>query len=457
MRAFETVYDGKAEMSHQRNTGFAPVKLKSENSGRRIVDWYSHTGDPAWGGQVDYEDRFAVANPVGGKISKAPLLVVLHWRGGGVSSGGLKGQVPLADSKDRVFSAPDDFYVLMLDAMRDYNVIFNRTHDEYWWGATHRYRGPVRKDIPRIMKGVSSCEKRVLATVRWAVKKYDIDVNRVYLCGNSMGGQAAYAIGLAHGELFAAIDANVPATAWFAAARLGFVDKEGNDVEKDDVSKYPDPPVCVEWSGIDDMWSRGRDVIARGMKRRQWSHMFLWGPFGHCSYISKARKKNDLVERFNWLSVKKNEAYPVFTNATCDDKFPWPFKIWKPKKAWSWLSGWADDVISAKMMIADGAPESGQINAFFRWRNIRDESECLEMELYIASADELRTTQFVPPSSAVADIAVRRIQSPLIAKAETVKWKFGSRSGTVQRDENGTLSIPNLEITCERKTLQLKV
>jgi pimeloyl-ACP methyl ester carboxylesterase len=436
-----------------KSLGFSPEKFDSEKSGRRDVEWFRHKGDPAWGGDADFVDRFAVAKPVGGDILGAPLLVVLHWRGGGFPSGGLNGQIALADQKDRVFSAPDGFYVLMLDSMRNYNVFLNRTHDEYWWGATSRYRGPVREDIPRIMKGETSCEKRVLDSVEWTIRRYGIDRNRVYLCGNSMGGQAAYAIGLGHGEVFAAVNANVPATVWFAASRLGFVDCKGDDVVKDDVSRFAEPPVCVEWSGIDDMWSRDRDVIVRGMVRRRWPHIVLWGPFGHCGYVSEARLKNDLVERFDWLSVKKNEAYPVFTGATCDDRLPWPFKMWKPKKAW--FSGWVDDIESAEMEIADGAASSGQINAFFRWRNLRDDEEGFEMALYVASAEEIGTRQFAPPASARADVTVRRIQDAKLARAKKVRWTFGSASGTVERDENGTLTIPSVEITRKPEILRL--
>lgn len=436
-----------------RNLGFAPEKTATEKSGRRDVDLYRHKGDPDWGGDAGFVDRFAVARPVGGDEIASPLLVVLHWRGGGFSSGGITGQIALADEKDRVFSAPDDFYVLMLDSMRDYNVLLNSVHDEYWWGATPRYRGPVREDVPRMMKGGTSCERRVLDTVEWTIRRYGIDRNRVYLCGNSMGGQATYAIGLGHGEVFAAVNANVPATVWYAAARLGFVDENGDDAAGEDFPVFPDPPVCVEWSGVDDMWSRDRDVIVRGMRRRQWPHIVLWGPFGHCSYASEARLKNDLVERFDWLGLRKNEAYPVFTEASCDDRLPWPFKIWKPETAW--FSGWAGDIVSAEMEIADGAKSSGQINAFFRWRNIRDDESGFEMGLYVASASEIGTKQFSPPERARATVAVRRIQTPKLARAKKVGWSFGSASGTAVRDRNGTLSIPGLEIGRGMKVLKL--
>ena len=43
-------------------------------------------------------------------------------------------------------------------------------------------------DVPRLMKGETSCEKRVLDCVEWTVRRFGCDRNRVYLCGNSMGG-----------------------------------------------------------------------------------------------------------------------------------------------------------------------------------------------------------------------------------------------------------------------------
>ena len=78
------------------------------------------------------------------------------------------------------------------------------------------------------MRGEPPCMKRVLDTVEWAVRKFKIDRNRIYLCGNSMGGQGALAIGLRHGEVFAAVNANVPATIVYPAAQMGFIDFAGS-------------------------------------------------------------------------------------------------------------------------------------------------------------------------------------------------------------------------------------
>ena len=39
------------------------------------------------------------------------------------------------------------------------------------------------------------------------------------------------------------------------------------------------------------------------------------------------RAVNDLIASFDWLSVRKDEAYPVFTKASTNSKFPWPVKL----------------------------------------------------------------------------------------------------------------------------------
>ena len=427
-----------------KQIGIAPSVARVETVGRRSVTWYEHDADPTWGGRV-FRDSFALASPVSGDRTGAPLLVVLHWRGGGMPGKGVGYQVAVVDEKSRVFSAPDDFYVLMLDDIRDYNVFLGRTHDEYWWGATPDYAGPTVADVPRLLACETTCEKRVLDCVEWTIRRFGIERSRVYLCGNSMGGQAAEAIGLSHGEVFAAVNANVPATVWFAAARLGFVGPDGRDREDWSVERFADPPLLVDWSGVDDVWSRDREVVYRNVAKRKWAMVGLWGDYGHCGDVLAAREKNDLVEKFDWLAVRKDEAYPAFTNADSDDRLPWPFSVWEPKRAW--FGGWKGDITDAKMAVAEGARQCGQVNAFFRWRNIRDDDGGFSMELRVASAEELGTQQFSPPSQIETDVTVRRIQSPRLRAAQRVKWRFGDCSGEAVRDEHGALTIPRLKIT----------
>jgi len=140
-------------------------------------------------------------------------------------------------------------------------------------------------------------------------------------------------------------------------------------------------------------------------------------------------KVNDLINSFDWLSVRKNQAYAVFTNASCNSKPPWP------------------DNRSEK------AP--GQINAFFRWKNIADTKDKLEMSIFLVTPKDLKTS-FEIPKSATADVSLRRIQNLRIKPGESFKWTFGSASGNVRADAAGLITVKGLKITAERVTLTVK-
>jgi poly(3-hydroxybutyrate) depolymerase len=432
-------------------SGFAPHETKTEQVGERTVVWYEHGTDPAWGASRQFTDKFTVARPVSGDRNGAPLLVQLHGRGGGNPNGGILSLYKQCTDTDSVYACPGDFYVLALDSTRDFNVAANKTHDEFWWGGSHKFSGPAKGDIPRIRKGLTSCEKRVLATVKWVIEKYAIDRDRVYLCGNSMGGQGALAIGLPHGDIFAAVNANVPATIWFPVARMGFVKDDGSDDTAFDASKFPDPPVCVDWSGSDDVWSRDHEILYRNMKKHKFSFMGLWGAYGHCGDVSAARGKNPLIERFDWLSVRKNAAYPVFTDASTDDACPWPFSVWKPQvNTWG---GWSGEITGAtQRQIAAGAKPDGQVNGYFRWENVSDDASGLAMDLFLAPEADLGVA---PPEQSVVDVSIRRVQGRKIAPNQKVAWTFGRKKGFVTADAHGLVTVPKLTVTGEKTRLTL--
>lgn len=140
-------------------------------------------------------------------------------------------------------------------------------------------------------------------------------------------------------------------------------------------------------------------------------------------------KVNDLINSFDWLSVKKNEAYPVFTNASTNDPLPWPDRL--------------DD------------KKSGQVNAFFRWKNVRDTPDAIEMAIFLIKPSELKTT-FTIPTEATADISLRRLQKLRITPGAKVHWTFGSANGEAQADTSGCVTIPERKITAEPATLIVK-
>lgn len=463
-------------------------------SGHKVF-WFNHTYDPDWGGYYPaQEDRFALAKPSDGDNPGRPLLVVLHSRGGGKS--GAEGTISSLGNSDSVAYCPTNFYGLVLDCMgdvdkkgNDYTVL-----NDFWWGAMppgttangnvghgmdasywtfiygtlmgELFDGPTKDPWKNAIHPAETClqwlshgeppaSKRVMDTIEWVVRKYKIDRNRIYLCGNSMGGQGSLGIGLPHGEVFAAIDGNVPATIWYAAKRMGFVDNNGNDVsfENYQVPAY-DPPFLLDWSGSDDAWSRDHDVLYRNMSRFKFGMVGWWGDYGHCGGKASAREKNDLVEQFPWLEIRKNEAYPVFTAASTDNQLPWPQVSWYDTGKVIIENG--IEKVDAGLVPRLGCDTNGQVNAWFRWDVKADTPETFEIDLKIANSNEVASTQFTRPTVSVVDVTPRRMQNfkPTTGK---VKWTYGGYSGVTAVDPNlGVYTITQIPVTQTPLTLKLE-
>src|SRR5262249_26967005 len=151
-----------------------------------------------------------------------------------------------------------------------------------------------------------------------------------------------------------------------------------------------------------------------------------WGPFGHANNHANIIKVNDLINSFDWLSVKKNELYPVFTDASTNDPLPWPNQLTDKKAA--------------------------QVNAFFRWKNVRATPDTVETTLFLVKPTEL-TTKFTIPSESIADVSLRRLQALRVAPGAKVRWTYGGSSGEVEADAGGCVTIPRLKISAEPDNL----
>ncbi|MDG2125582.1 MAG: SGNH/GDSL hydrolase family protein, partial [Verrucomicrobiales bacterium] len=244
------------------------------------------------------------------------------------------------------------------------------------------------------------------------------------LSGNSMGGSGTLGIGLRHGDVFAAIKANVPAGVEHASERLFLPPKS---VPEGVV--LPDPPICIDYSAQNDRWSVGHGQFAKAMSDRRYALLLYWGPFGHANNSAKIMESNDLIDSFDWLGVRKNEAYPVFTGASTNSPLPWPEHL-------------------------DSA-ESGQVNGFFRWENLKDAADEFQMSLSLVSAAELET-RFEIPDEASADVSLRRLQGFRPEPGAGYEWGFGDAGGEGKVDARGLVTIAGLKITARPTTLRLR-
>ena len=400
-------------MEREKNwppTRGAVIRGKSEAAltiNGRSCELYSHGVKPEWGYPAPQRDVFVVVHPKRER-KKAPLYVVLHSAGHDVVA-------CVNCTRDLgnhdLYRAPDDFYGLYLDCRGG--------AADNWWGGMHLNDPSL---IRRNSGGSETpVEKRVMETIRWAISHYDIDPDRVYLSGISMGGSGTLGIGMRHGDVFAAIKASIPAGIEHVSDRMYFPPRSIPDTVY-----ISDPPIVLVESAQNDAWSVGQDRFVAAMNERHYPLHFYWGAFGHADNHLRIEKVNDLTRSFDWLSVTRNSAYPVFSNTTDHRAIPWP-----------------DDLKSTA---------SGHINAFFRWRCLNDTKDKLEMNLFLASAAELKTTFDVPKES-TADVSLRRIQSGRVAPVKGFRWTFGSAQGEGHADATGVITIPSLRITAEPTTL----
>jgi poly(3-hydroxybutyrate) depolymerase len=389
-----------AAVARAKSATWPPEREKESVFTGRRLDVFRHGIKKEWGYAAPQQDTCLVLHPRQAR-PLAPLYVVLHSAGHDVHS--CLACTTTVGNHD-IYHSPADFFALYLDCRAN--------RGDWWWGI-EKYKGPK----------VGPTEQRVIDTVKWVIRQYGIDENRVYLCGCSMGGSGTLGIGIRHGDVFAAIKANVPAGVEHVSSRMYFPPQEVPAGVT-----LADPPLVLDYSAQNDGWSKGHDDFVKAMNERKYPLFFYWGPFGHDHSSERILKVNGLVNSFDWLSVRKNEAYPVFTNATTNDPLPWPSNL-SDKKA-------------------------GQVNGFFRWKVVRDATEAVEVSLFLVKPSEPRTT-FTIPAEATADVSLRRLQTLRVAAGQKVRWSFGTGSGEVQADTTGCVTVPRLKITADPVLLRV--
>jgi predicted esterase len=381
--------------------GWPPQREKESIFTERKLEVFKHGTRTEWGYAAPQVDTFLVLHPKQSH-KHAPLYVVLHSAGHDVNS--CLACTTTIGNHD-IYHAPPDFFALYLDCRAN--------RGDWWWGSD-KYKTPDN----------SPTDNRVIDTVKWVIEQYDLDANRVYLSGNSMGGSGTLGIGMRHGDVFAAIKANVPAKVEHVSRRMYFPPQTVPQG-----IKLIDPPIVIDYSAPNDNWSKGHEAFAAAMNERKYALFFYWGPFGHANNHEKIMQVNDLINSFDWLSVRKNEAYPVFTSASTNDPMPWP-----------------DHLVDSK---------AGQINAFFRWKLLADTPNAIEMSLFLIKPSDLKTT-FTIPAESMADVSLRRLQTLKVVPGETMRWTFNASHGEIQAASDGCVTIPRLRITAQPVTLRVE-
>lgn len=436
-----------------------PPTLNNKNPAARALDGrtierYTHGPRPQWGYPASDKKGwdYPVAQETGAaqqnhnsfylllpKVprEKAPLYVVLHSANRTaydyLGYTALNRKIDEAnDPATAMTNVPDDFYGLYL----------NSTNAE-WWGWTQ-----ARQNKAAHIETPPPAELRVLDTIEWVVEHYKIDRNRIYLGGVSMGGNGALGIGIHHGDIFAAMRVTVPAGTGFASYSMGgFAPSAAFNATQTERSAWlkkasglgiPDPPVIVDFSSPVDSWSMTQPALLQAAQAGHLPLVVSWGPFGHTAFASAIAKSPlcQIALAFPWLEIRKDEAYPVFTHASSDEQSPW-------------LNGPAD------------FDNSGQINAYFRWKDEADTASGVAMELWI-DHPKVESPSAAMPDTAMADVTLRRLQRFRVQPGREYRWQLTQSgrilaSGMMKPDSANLLTIPNVALMTTPIDLSVKL
>ena len=415
---------------------------------------------------------FLVAPKTAPTEGKAPLLVIMHGAGGTgykymanhfIDKEAINHKVsPSGRPRLRVFRTPTGFYGLYL----------NCTIGEWWGWARYSGKNPKKghHDNPTA--------KRVLDTVKWVSENYPIDRDRIYLTGSSMGGCGTLGVGMPNGDVFAAVCAFTPAGTEYFVRAMGIPDapisakpkkkKTKQEALADDAGKgkktkvssaiydhdvgprltawgkevaqmkFADPPYLVTFSGTNDAWSRTQPALFTVAAAAKFPIVAGWGKTGHKSEpVAMANKKPAyaVALEFPWMEIRKNEAYPVFSDALINDPVPW---------------------ITPGLQNVDKA---GQLNAYFRWKNLQDTAEKFAIDLWIGQPDvDWKPKKY--PTTTNATVTFRRLQKFKPVPGTVYKYEFSQngkilKKGEITVDKYGLLTVPKITITQKKAKLTI--
>jgi hypothetical protein len=380
---------------------------EESREGRRVVR-FEHACLADWGYAEKIKQYFYVVEPK--TAGPGPMLVCLHSAGGNPDKFE-NGKVEMPSNVTKVVEAGDDFTGLVLNS---------GVGSEWWWGAE-----AIRANPEKYKTALTPVEARILATIEWAVRRYHIDRNRIYLRGISMGGSGTLGIGMSHGDVFAALLAGVPAGGYHSIYRV----QNSPEVDRQAGGAYDVPPACVFFSQQDD-WAKDMEGWMKWMRDRRLPFVAAWGPWGHLNHYEMT---NPAAYEFPWLSLRKDQAYPAFTNASADEKYPG--------------------------LHSNAPDQSGQINAYFRWRVLDDRPEQFSLELRLVQKSELKGSVAIP-AEVTADVTLRRLQRLRIVPGKTYHWKTEQAgqpqaAGAVVADNQALVTILRLHVTAKPIVVQI--
>ncbi len=279
-------------------------------------------------------------------------------------------------------------------------------------------------------------ERRMLWIIDWTVKKYDVDPDRIYAGGGSMGAWGSSTFAFRHPEIFAAVYPNRPRTrqkgmpAFPGTPKLSgpalMDDGKTPYLERMDMVKFAtdhheDLPVYVWCCGRRDgfaSWQEQIDLV-KALTANHHGFAFAWNNGDHSS---GSYPMGSVTKYFGAGKFALHQSYPAFGNSSINDNLG---------------NGDPKDGDLGNVDKAKGPTETFGINLGFIWKDVVDEEGRWAVTL---SNDLCKADMTV-------DVTPRRCQKFKLKPGDKLKWtNSAGGAGDATADQWGLVTVEKVAI-----------
>jgi hypothetical protein len=326
-----------------------------------------------------------------------------------------------------------------------------------WWTGYHELHYTEERTEDKWKQGVVRpyTTTRMLSFLNWAAERYDLDPNRVFTAGSSMGGSGAPMFAIRHPDRIAWsigwVGVHDPGnTPQFTGSYEAVYGKKDWGIKFEDntpvfeyfkdatyLRMYPTREVgFITWSnGKNDGaigWPQAVEFY-RAMQETRRPHIFVWGLGGHGQ---RAVMPAGGGQRIMPLDIQLGQSLPAFTNCSLDDNPGTASKLRSPREVTIGRETKKDPY--------DG-DSTGQINLYLRWDTDTIVDTRRRWEITVA------LIQTTPEKRCTVDITPRRLQQFRSQPNQKLRWSNVSeaktaQSGEVIADEWGLVTLEKVVI-----------
>jgi hypothetical protein len=318
---------------------------------------------------------------------------------------------------------------------------------DWWYGYRMSY-GHSKQNKNDIVFNYT--ERRLMHFIDWVKKNWEIDENRIFVEGSSMGGTGAMHFGMKNGDIFAYANSWVGIGSWRNSTyfrkgervKWGEIDElmNYNGVKFDDwmdlswwLSKYPQKETSflsfANGKNDDQIGWYQAVVTVKALQETKRPFVFRWGMGGHGERA---------IFMFNPEIMALDKSIPAFHNCSLDNKIgngtklsiSQKFKTQEGKVLDDWYDG----------------DSKGQINAYLLWESVVEGDDKYEITVFL--------TKEAPKDTCTVDITPRRTQKFKAKPGEKFKWsnislKDGKeiQAGAATSDQWGLVTIEKLIVS----------